>query len=129
MAKNTMLGALSREMANFFREASGPDLGRLRVWLLAQNATAPWQSSDPVQFARVQLAIDERDGQVAADLIRHNCWPTFLQARGRDLLDLWYQAQYAIEEAQCKCTLTEAQKHRIRLANPAPPNLLPDGRT
>ena len=112
-------------MASFNGLTLGDDLSELRSWLGAQNASAAWQASDPIRFARARLALDGGRPAEAVQILASNCWATYFQSCGGELTALWRAAQYALEEARCKCKLGAYQRRRVRFAHPLPKNLPP----
>ena len=124
-AKPALLGSLAAEMAGFAGFALGDDLSDLRAWLSNQSTSAVWRASNPIQFARARLALADSNPAEAVRILASSCWATYFQSRAGDLTALWRAAQYALEEARCKCKLSAFEKRRVRLVHPLPPNIRP----
>jgi len=55
-------------------------------------------------------------------LLKKNCFPTYAKARD-DLMSMWNTAVVGLAQQQSPTTLSYADKHRIRVANPVPENI------
>ena len=124
-AKPALLRSLAAEMVGFNGFGLDDELSDMRAWLSKQNASAAWQASDPIHFARARLALDGGEPAQAVQILQSNCWATYFQSRAGELTALWRAAQYALEEMRCKCKLSAYQRRRVRLAHPLPSNLPP----
>lgn len=120
--KPSLAAALSREIATF--GVSNPGfLGPLTEWLHKQDPSAHWQQGDPVQYAKLVIALGEGRAADAKEMIATHCWPTYMQSHGQKLAEAWFSAAYILEKVKVGRDLTPWEMREVRQRETVPPNI------
>jgi hypothetical protein len=79
-------------------------------------------SSDAFVTMQIKYQLYAQDFEAARNALASHCFPTYASARS-DLMNMWNAAVEGIAQQQKQYTLTAAEKHVARMADPVPDNI------
>lgn len=121
-SRQRVLLNLITELSFFLQQALWYEEMALFEATVEQGGYLGGHTLDAFETMKIRSLLQREQFAEAMVSLKKNCFPTYAKARD-DLMALWNSAVVGLAQQQSQTTLSYADKHRVRVANPVPENI------